>query len=140
MSAATSPPPGSPKRATPEATGHTAARVVDLLATPGVPCPCGSASRAFADVPGAACSVHRVVISANAATHYHRDHAEAYYVLELDGRGEIELDGERRPVAVGTAVLIPPGVRHRAVVGPGGRMVILNVVTPPFDPADEHFD
>ena len=33
-------------------------------------------------------------------------------------------------------VLIPPGVRHRAV----GRMTILNVVVPPFDPADEWFD
>ena len=30
----------------------------------------------------------------------------------------------------------PPGVRHRAV----GRMTILNVVVPPFDPADEWFD
>jgi hypothetical protein len=33
-------------------------------------------------------------------------------------------------------VLIPPGVRHRAV----GRMTILNVVVPPFDPGDEWFD
>ena len=42
------------------------------------------------------------------------------------------------PVAVGpgTVVLIPPGVRHRAV----GRMTLLNVVMPPFDPADEWFD
>ena len=116
------------------------ARVVDLSRTPGVPCPCGTASRAFADVPGAACSVHRVVIRENAATHYHREHTEAYYVLETDGQGQIELDGELSPVSVGTAVLIPPGVRHRAVVPPGGRMTILNVVTPPFDPADEHFD
>ena len=36
----------------------------------------------------------------------------------------------------GVAILIPPGVRHRAV----GRMTILNVVVPPFDPADEWFD
>ena len=48
----------------------------------------------------------------------------------------IELDGERVPVAAGLAVMIPPGVRHRAV----GRMTILNVVVPPFDPADEWFD
>ena len=34
------------------------------------------------------------------------------------------------------AVLIPPGVRHRAV----GRMTILNVVVPPCDPAEESFD
>ncbi|MFO0845247.1 MAG: hypothetical protein U0797_23170 [Gemmataceae bacterium] len=40
------------------------------------------------------------------------------------------------PVRPGSAVMIPPGVRHRAV----GRMKILNVVAPPFDPADEWFE
>jgi hypothetical protein len=34
------------------------------------------------------------------------------------------------------AVLITPGVRHRAV----GRMTIPNILVPPFDPADEWFD
>ena len=48
----------------------------------------------------------------------------------------VELDGERMAVGPGGAVLIPPGVRHRAA----GRMTILNVVVPPFDPADEWFD
>jgi hypothetical protein len=32
--------------------------------------------------------------------------------------------------------MIPPGVGHRA----GGRMTVLNVVVPPFDPADGWFD
>jgi hypothetical protein len=31
-------------------------------------------------------------------------------------------------------------VRHRAVVEAGARMKILNIVIPPFDPADEWFD
>ena len=48
----------------------------------------------------------------------------------------VKLDGERMALGPGGAVLIPPGVRHRAV----GRMTILNVVVPPFDPADEWFD
>jgi hypothetical protein len=41
-------------------------------------------------------------------------------------------------MAVGPAgaVLMPPGVRHR----PTGRMTILDVVVPPFDPAGEWFD
>ncbi len=121
-----------------ENTPKPRASIVRLDQIESVPCPCGHASRAFADVPGAACSVHRVVISSNARTHYHRAHTEAYYVLE--GDGQIELDGTLSPAPVGTAILIPPGVRHRAVVPPGGRMTILNVVTPPFDPADEHFD
>ena len=48
----------------------------------------------------------------------------------------VELDGERMAVGPGGAAPIPPGVRHRAV----GRLSILNVVIPPFDPADEWFD
>jgi hypothetical protein len=39
-------------------------------------------------------------------------------------------------VGQGGAVLIPPGVRHRAV----GRMMILDVVVPPFNPANEWLD
>ena len=45
-------------------------------------------------------------------------------------------DGERMAVGPGGAVLIPPGVWHRAA----GRMTIMTVVVPPFDPADERFD
>ena len=48
----------------------------------------------------------------------------------------MQLDGERVPLAVGRCVLIPPGVRHRAI----GRMKVLVVVFPKFDPADEWFD
>jgi hypothetical protein len=44
--------------------------------------------------------------------------------------------GRRVPVAPGHAALIPPLTRHRAC----GKMRILNVVVPPFDPADEWFD
>ena len=47
----------------------------------------------------------------------------------------VELDGERMAVGPGGAVLIPPGMRHRAA----GRMTIRNVVVPPFDPADGWF-
>ena len=43
--------------------------------------------------------------------HYHAESEEIYYVVE--GSGEMELDGERRPIAVGDAVLIPPGARHQ---------------------------
>lgn len=99
-------------------------------------CPCGWARRAFADVPGAPCSVHRVEIAEDARAHYHKEHTETYYVLTCAEGAAIELDGEPVAVREGTAVMIPPGVRHRAV----GRMTILNVVVPPFDPADEWFD
>ena len=57
-------------------------------------------------------------------------------VLECAAGAAVELDGERVAVGPGGAVPIPPGVRHRAA----GRMTILNVAVPPFDPADEWID
>jgi quercetin dioxygenase-like cupin family protein len=112
------------------------AAVVELAQLAPVRCPCGWARRAFADVPGAPLSVHRVEIAEDARAHYHRDHTETYYILECEDGATVELDGEAVPVRPGVAVMILPGVRHRAI----GRMTILNVVVPPFDPADEWFD
>ena len=63
-------------------------------------------------------------------------HTEVYYVLDCGPDAAIELDGERVPVRPGSAVMIAPGVRHRAA----GKMRILNFVVPPFDPEDEWFD
>ncbi len=45
----------------------------------------------------------------------------------------VQLDDELVPVAPGTCVYIPPGVVHRGV----GRMTVLIVVIPKFDPTDE---
>ncbi|MBN1817605.1 MAG: cupin domain-containing protein [Sedimentisphaerales bacterium] len=96
-----------------------------------VACPCGFSKRAFTDVPDAPASVHVVQIEQDAQVHYHKRLTEIYVVLE--GSGHMELDGERVPVGPMTAVMIRPGCRHRAV----GTMKILNLVIPPFDPADE---
>ena len=124
-------------RTTDKAQAGTAAAVVaDYSVIEPVRCPCGWARRAVADVPDAPASVHRVEVEVDARTHYHRQHTEIYYVLDCAAGAAIELDGERVPVGAGHAVMIPPGVRHRAV----GRMTLLNVVVPPFDPADEWFD
>jgi mannose-6-phosphate isomerase-like protein (cupin superfamily) len=120
----------------PKSDRHPKAQVIDFDELAPVRCPCGWARRAFAEVPGAPVSVHRVQIAEDARAHYHKAHTETYFVLECEAGAAIELDGERVPVRVGVVVMIPPGVRHRAV----GRMVILNVVAPPFDPADEWFD
>jgi hypothetical protein len=48
----------------------------------------------------------------------------------------MELDGDIVPLEPLTAVLIKPGCRHRAV----GRLRIVNIPVPAFDPADEWFD
>lgn len=44
--------------------------------------------------------------------HYHAETEEIYYVVE--GSGEMELDGERRSLRIGDAVLIPPGATSSA--------------------------
>src|SRR5689334_24234943 len=104
---------------------------LDTLAP--IPCPCGQARRAFAE-PGSAASVHLVDISVDARTHYHKRMTEIYLVLE--GEGHLELDGQLVPVKPMTAVYIHPGCRHRAV----GKLRIINIPIPAFDPADEWFD
>jgi mannose-6-phosphate isomerase-like protein (cupin superfamily) len=48
----------------------------------------------------------------------------------------MELDDVSFAVRPGMCILIPPGVRHRAV----GQMKVLIVALPKFDPADEWFD
>ena len=99
-----------------------------------VPCPCGMTRRAFTDDPDQVASLHLVEITEDARTHYHKKMTEIYYVLE--GKGEMELDGERFPVSPGSTVLIKPGCRHRAI----GKLKILNMPIPAFDPDDEWFD
>jgi mannose-6-phosphate isomerase-like protein (cupin superfamily) len=108
-------------------------RFDDIL---GVPCPCGNARRAFQDVADYPATVHRTEIHVDARKHYHRRLTETYYILECGPDAAMELDDEVVPVSPGTCVLIPPGVRHRAV----GRMTVLIFVLPKFDPADEWFD
>ncbi|MBX3745996.1 MAG: cupin domain-containing protein [Verrucomicrobiae bacterium] len=108
--------------------------VVQLDQLPPVPCPCGTARRGFGGVPGGLATVHLVEIEGEAALHHHGRTTEIYVVLE--GEGHLELDGNRLPVLPLMAVMIHPGCRHRAV----GRMRLLNIPIPPFDPADEFVD
>jgi mannose-6-phosphate isomerase-like protein (cupin superfamily) len=97
-------------------------------------CPCGFTRRAFADSPETAASVHLVEIHDDARTHYHKKMTEIYIVLE--GKGQMELDGKLVPLEPMTAIYIRPGCRHRAI----GRLKIINIPIPAFDPADEWFD
>ncbi len=111
-------------------------KLVDFSEIEGVACPCGTARRAFADVADFPATVHRTEISADARVHYHRRLTEVYYFLECQPDAKMELNGQRIPVAPGQCILIPPGVRHRAV----GKMTVLVIVSPKFDPDDEWFD
>jgi len=110
--------------------------LVDFSELPGVDCPCGVAQRAFVDVADFPATVHRTEITADAQVHYHKRLTEVYYFLECGPAAAMELDDERIPVRPGVSVLIPPGVRHRAV----GRMTVLIFCQPKFDPDDEWMD
>jgi len=98
------------------------------------PCPCGLAKRAFVDAPDAVATLHEVDIKQDSVVHYHKRMTEIYLVLE--GEGHMELDGDCIPVKPMSVVYIKPGCRHRAV----GRLKIINVPIPAFDPDDEWFD
>jgi len=109
-------------------------RVVHLEDIEAVPCPCGSARRAFGEDPDQIATMHVVDIRVDSRTHYHKNLTELYYVLE--GEGHMELDGRLVDVRPGSAIMIKPGCRHRAV----GKLKILNVPIPAFDPEDEWCD
>lgn len=117
-------------------TSASRVEIVDFADVPPVPCPCGQARRAFADVADFPGTVHQTEISADARVHYHKRLTEVYYILECGPDARIELDGEQVAVAAGMCVMIRPLVRHRAI----GKMKVLVIVYPKFDPADEWFD
>jgi mannose-6-phosphate isomerase-like protein (cupin superfamily) len=101
---------------------------------PGVECPCGTTRRAFLDHSDQKVSLHLVEVSADARSHYHKRLTEIYFILA--GSGQMELDGAIHPVTAGDAILIEPGCRHRAI----GKLTVMNIVVPAFDPHDEWFD
>ncbi len=111
-------------------------RIVDFADVPGVPCPCGTARRAFHDAPDFPATVHVTEISEDAALHYHKQLTETYFFLECGPQAQMQLDGDLVPVRPGMCIVIPPGVRHRAV----GKMRVVIFVLPKFDPADEWLD
>ena len=110
--------------------------MVDFGDLAGVPCPCGTARRAFynaTDFPG---TIHVTEISVDAVLHYHKQQTEVYYFLECGEDAQMQLNEDIVDVRPGKCVLIRPRTRHRAI----GRMKVLIVVFPKFDPHDEWFD
>lgn len=85
-------------------------------------------------------SLAEAVLDAGQATerHYHA-RSEELYVL-LDGAGEMEVDGDRRRVGPGDAVLIPPGARHRIRADTGSELRFLCCCAPPYSHDDTFFD
>ncbi|MCC7336477.1 MAG: cupin domain-containing protein [Pirellulaceae bacterium] len=115
------------------ATGY---EILDYPLLPGVSCPCGTARRGLMQVESVPYSLHVTEISLDARAHYHKRLTETYFVLDCQADAAIELDGQVLPLKPHMAVVIHPGTRHRAL----GRMQVLIVASPKFDPADEWFD
>ena len=111
-------------------------KFADFASIPPVPCPCGQAKRAFHGVQEFPGTLHITEISEEARRHYHKTLTETYVFLECQPDAKMELDGEIIPVRQYHSIVIPPGVRHRAI----GNMKVLIVVLPEFDPNDEWFD
>jgi mannose-6-phosphate isomerase-like protein (cupin superfamily) len=118
------------------ATSHPGYELVDFSDLPRVPCPCGQARRAFAEVDDYPATIHITEISATARLHYHKRLTETYYILECRPDAKMQLDDQLIDVRPGVCLVIRPGTRHRAV----GEMKVLIVVTPKFDSEDEWFD
>ena len=70
--------------------------------------------------------------------HYHARTEEIYVVL--DGGGEVEVDGDRRRVGPGDAILIPPGAWHEIRAGGAAPLRFLCCCAPPYSDDDTFFD
>ena len=68
--------------------------------------------------------------------HYHARSEEIYLIIE--GGGELEVDGERRAVGPGDAILIPPGSWHQLTATESGTTLLCCCV-PPYSDDDTFF-
>ena len=70
--------------------------------------------------------------------HYHAETEELYYLLE--GRGEMEVDGDRTAVVAGDAILIPPRAWHQIRAAGSEPLRFLCCCSPPYRHEDTFFD
>jgi mannose-6-phosphate isomerase-like protein (cupin superfamily) len=70
--------------------------------------------------------------------HYHARTEEIYVVL--GGSGEMEVDGDRRSVVAGDAILIPPGAWHEIRAGADAELRFLCCCAPPYSDEDTFFE
>jgi mannose-6-phosphate isomerase-like protein (cupin superfamily) len=70
--------------------------------------------------------------------HYHARTEEIYVLLE--GSGEMEVEGARRRVAPGDAILIPPGAWHEIRADAGRELRFLCCCAPPYSDGDTFFE
>jgi mannose-6-phosphate isomerase-like protein (cupin superfamily) len=83
-------------------------------------------------------SLAEAVLGAGQATerHYHAETEELYVLLE--GRGEMEVEGDRREVGPGDAILIPANAWHQISAG-AEELRFLCCCAPPYRHEDTFF-
>jgi mannose-6-phosphate isomerase-like protein (cupin superfamily) len=83
-------------------------------------------------------SLAEACVPAGSATqrHYHKLAEEFYFIL--GGHGEMEIDGERRSVGPGDAILIPAGAWHTIEARQALRF--LCCCAPPYAHEDTYFE
>ena len=101
----------------------------------------GSTIRSILDLTNAPVknqSLAEATLPPGAATdrHYHKLSEELYFVLE--GSGDMEIDGERKSVGPGDAILISPGAWHQ-ITASGGDLRFLCCCSPPYSHEDTYF-
>jgi mannose-6-phosphate isomerase-like protein (cupin superfamily) len=70
--------------------------------------------------------------------HYHAVTEEIYVLLE--GEGEMEVEGDRRRVEPGDAILIPAGAWHQIRADAGAPLRFLCCCAPPYADEDTFFE
>ena len=70
--------------------------------------------------------------------HYHRIAEEIYFIVA--GAGRMELDGDVADVAVGDAILIPPGAWHQITALSDADLRLLCCCAPPYSHDDTYFE
>jgi len=69
--------------------------------------------------------------------HYHKESEELYFIQ--DGAGTIEIDGEKREIGVGDAVLIPANAWHQITAAGDSALCFLCCCAPPYRHDDTYF-
>ena len=102
---------------------------------PTIPCPCGQSTRAITRADTPVCNFHITFIQ-DSVLHYHKECTEVYYILE--GQGKMELNGDVIDIRPGLVIYIEPMTRHRLWSKEGVRTIVFGV--PALNSEDEYFD
>src|SRR5437868_3283407 len=114
------------------AKGYLVRRIQDA---PTIHSACGQSTRPLTASDGVACNLHVTFIT-DSVKHYHRQCTEVYYILE--GQGKMELNDDVIEVEPGMVVYIEPYTAHRLSSPEGVRTVVFGV--PALRAEDEYFD